>query len=430
MLKEEKVEMQEKLLELYEKGIFKDSYIVIFGSNEPAERIVLWLMEHDIMPEAMIDNNKMKQGMSYKGIPVESPGKVLGKIRENAVVLIASKYYNEMVQQLAVMGYKEEKHIYMVVNMSKGSTSSVTEAVFSEKENEIHKGWEIYKKIITKHGKGTKLFICPFPALGDVYLVGKYLDLYCKRKNINSYVVTVTSNACLEVLSMFGINNVEKLSKEDGDSLVQSLIFAGLETCNAEILHHRFPYTAGIGVLGNYKNICFASHYKYSIFGMDKECTGKIPEKQADKAYIDSLFQKNGLIKGKTVIISPYANTSSSLPEDFWIKLARDYIENGYIACTNSCGDGEPAIEGTKAVKIPLKAAIQFVESAGTFIGLRSGLCDVISSAKAKKIIIYPDRVYQGGKYIDFYSLKNMGLCEDIEEKVVDGSLQGEGLNV
>lgn len=30
MLKEEKVEMQEKLLELYEKGIFKDSYIVIF----------------------------------------------------------------------------------------------------------------------------------------------------------------------------------------------------------------------------------------------------------------------------------------------------------------------------------------------------------------------------------------------------------------
>lgn len=63
MLKEEKVEMQEKLLELYEKGIFKDSYIVIFGSNEPAERIVLWLMEHDIMPEAMIDNNKMKQNV-------------------------------------------------------------------------------------------------------------------------------------------------------------------------------------------------------------------------------------------------------------------------------------------------------------------------------------------------------------------------------
>ncbi len=430
MLKEEKEEMQKNLLELYEKGIFDNSYIVIFGSNEPAERIVLWLMEHNIMPEAMIDNNKMKHGMSYKGIPVESPEKILGNMHENAVVLVASKYYNEMVHQLAAMGYKEEKHIYRVVNMAKGSTSSVTEATFLEKENEICKGWEIYKKITAKYSQGTKLFICPFPALGDVYLVGKYLDLYCKRKNINSYVVIVASNACLEVLSMFGINQAEKLSKEEGDSLVQSLIFTGLEECNAEILHHRFPYTAGTGMLGNYKNLCFASHYKYSIFGMDAGCTGKTPERQADKEYINSLFQKNGLIKGKTVIISPYANTSSSLPENFWIKLARDYTEKGYTACTNSCGDGEPAIEGTKAVKIPLKAVIQFVEAAGTFIGLRSGLCDVISSAKAKKVILYPDRIYQGGKYIDFYSLNNMGLCEDAEEKIVDSEFQEEGLNV
>lgn len=153
MLKEEKEEMQEKLLELYKKGIFNNSYVVIFGSNEPAERIVLWLMEHNITPEAMIDNNKMKQGMSYKGIPVESPEKILGKMCDNAVVLVASKYYNEMVQQLAVMGYKEEKHIYRVVNMAKESISSVTEAAFSEKENNILKGWEIYKKLLPDMAK-------------------------------------------------------------------------------------------------------------------------------------------------------------------------------------------------------------------------------------------------------------------------------------
>ncbi|MCI9078952.1 MAG: hypothetical protein HFH68_08520 [Lachnospiraceae bacterium] len=426
MLKEEKKEMQENLLKLYKKGIFNSAYIVIFGSNEPAERIVSWLLEKDITPEAMIDNNKLKHGMSYKGIPVESPEKILSKMHDNAVILVASKYYNEMVQQLEVMGYKEEKHIYRIVNMAKGSTSSVTENTFTEKEIEIRKGWDIYKKIIARHGKGIRLFICPFPALGDVYLVGKYLDLYCKKKNINSYLVTVASGACMEVLSMFGINQTEKLSKEESDSLVQCLIFAGLEECNAEILHHRFPYTAGTGVLGNYKNLCFSCHYKYSLFDMDRECTGKIPERQSDAAYIDSLFQKNGLIKGKTVIISPYANTSSNLPESFWIKLAREYADKGYTVCTNSCGDEEPAITGTKALTFPIKAAIQAVEAAGTFIGLRSGLCDVISSAKAEKIIIYPDRVYQGGRYIDFYSLRNMGLCMDVEEKVADSRFQGE----
>jgi len=66
-----------------------------------------------------------------------------------------------------------------------------------------------------------------------------------------------------------------------------------------------------------------------------------------------------------------------------------------------------------------LTEAISIVEAAGIFIGLRSGLCDVISSAKAEKIIIYPDRVYQGGKYIDFYSLKNMGLSEEAEERII-----------
>lgn len=70
------------------------------------------------------------------------------------------------------------------------------------------------------------------------------------------------------------------------------------------------------------------------------------------------------------------------------------------------------------------------MEAAGNFIGLRSGLCDVISQSHAKKIILYPDRIYQEGKYISFYSLKNMGLCMDAEEKVVNCGFQKEDMYV
>lgn len=421
MLKEEKAEMQETLEKLYNDGIFRNKYVVIFGSNEPAERIASWLLSHAIRVEVMIDNNKKKQGTFCMEIPVDSPENILGTFRENAVILIASKYYNEMAQQLGIMGYKEEKHIFKIVDMAKGSTYSVTEETFTEKENVIYKGWDIYKKIRKKYGQETRIFICPYPALGDVYLTGMYLEKYCEKNNIPSYAVVVTSNACMQILSMFGIKQAEKLPKEESDLMVQSLVFAGLEECNAEILHHRFPYTVGIGVLGNYKGICFNDHYKYSIFGMCENEKGKAPKKTGDRQYINSFFKENGFIEGKTVIISPYANTSAKIPQDFWEDIVKKYKVKGYIVCTNSTCEEEPAVKGTKAVMFPLSEAIGIIEAAGIFIGLRSGFCDVISSAKAEKIILYPDRVYQGGSFISFFSLSKMGtdsgMC--LIEKVI-----------
>lgn len=419
MLKSEELEMKDALGELYNAGKFINRFVVIFGSNEPAERMADWLFEREIIPAAMIDNNEKKHGLSYKGIFIASPENILGQMHDNTLVLIASKYYNEMVQQLEMMGYNKEKHIYKVVDMTKGSNYSISEETFLDKKKNLYIGWEIYTRIREKYRENTKIFVCPFPALGDVYLVGKYLEIYCKKEQISSYVVIVTGESFLQVLNLFDIKCVEKLPQKECDLLIQNLIFCGLKECNAEILHQRFPYTVNIGNLGNYKGLCFNDHFKYTIFGMSETENGKLPKKLANTEYIDEYFKTNGLVKGKTVIIAPYANTSSSLNSDFWKRVVLEYKNKGYIVCTNSSGEAELAIEGTKAIFFPLFAAVQIIEAAGVFIGLRSGLCDIISSAKAKKIILYPDRIYQGGRYIDFYSLRKMELCKDAEEKVI-----------
>ena len=39
------------------------------------------------------------------------------------------------------------------------------------------------------------------------------------------------------------------------------------------------------------------------------------------------------------------------------------------------------------------------VERAGTFIGIRSGLCDVIREADCRKIALYPDCYYSDTKW-------------------------------
>ena len=47
------------------------------------------------------------------------------------------------------------------------------------------------------------------------------------------------------------------------------------------------------------------------------------------------------------------------------------------------------------------------VERAGIFVGIRSGMCDVLNTAEAKKIALYPDYNYSDTQWkaVDMYRL-------------------------
>ena len=110
------MEMHKKIDECASKGIFKNRFVVIFGSNEPAERIMEYLTEKGITVNGLIDNNSKKNGMVINGVTVSLPEKLLQPKKENALILIASKYYPEMVVQLAGMGYNEKEHIRKLID--------------------------------------------------------------------------------------------------------------------------------------------------------------------------------------------------------------------------------------------------------------------------------------------------------------------------
>ena len=62
-----------------------------------------------------------------------------------------------------------------------------------------------------------------------------------------------------------------------------------------------------------------------------------------------------------------------------------------------------------------------FVERAGAVIAVRSGLCEVLSSAQCRKIVLYPKKARLGaGTSRDFFSLSAMGLCSDALELECD----------
>jgi hypothetical protein len=67
----------------------------------------------------------------------------------------------------------------------------------------------------------------------------------------------------------------------------------------------------------------------------------------------------------------------------------------------------EDPVPGTRAQDIPIPELIDAVEHAGTFIGLRSGLCDVVHTARARKVHVFPDALYSTTphKVADFFAL-------------------------
>lgn len=105
------------------------------------------------------------------------------------------------------------------------------------------------------------------------------------------------------------------------------------------------------------------------------------------------------------ILIAPYSATSGNVPNNILIRIVNELRRKGYYLCTNVAPE-ERALHGTKGLFIPYSQIIDFVNKAGFFIGVRSGLCDIISSTTSKMIIFYKER----DRVV--YDLKEMGLKE------------------
>lgn len=110
-------ELYHNLDEMIDSEIFKDKRIIIFGTSKIAGMIIYYLEHNNVQVYAIIDNNKLTQGQIVFGKKVYSPKNLLGVFCENAMVLIASGYQNEMIEQLENMNYVKDKHIIKVIDL-------------------------------------------------------------------------------------------------------------------------------------------------------------------------------------------------------------------------------------------------------------------------------------------------------------------------
>lgn len=111
-----------KLDEMIQNGLFQNKYIVLFGVSSSTDALIFYLNSKEIRVHAIIDNNKKNNSelepKYYKNfnINVFMPEEILKEFKENAVILIASTKYDDMKSQLENMGYKENIHIFKIID--------------------------------------------------------------------------------------------------------------------------------------------------------------------------------------------------------------------------------------------------------------------------------------------------------------------------
>lgn len=408
MYKRERKLVETKLKKIFRKGCLTGKRIYLFGVSDNTREIIQILRDYGEEPFGVLDNDPTKQGSYCARVKVLSANDV-ERIEDNGnVFLVYSYFWKEMTRQLEKLSVKKENiHcLYQRRNL------------LIVQYGEAYLGRNIYIRIQRKYGD-IPVFICPYTGTGDIYLIGTFWKQYLSSEGIEDYVFLVISGACKKVAHIFDIKNVELLKKqEEGMYLIKYYMLCP-QKIQLKILNDSWGQIRSNPMqwFRGYKNLYFTELFRKYVFNLpDNALPCKPVLKNADEQ-IKSIFAHHKLVFGKTVILSPYANTLADLPNTFWNALTHALQEKGYVVCTNSSNEKEPAIKGTVPVFFPLDIAPQFVSSAGYFVGVRSGFCDVISGAEAKKIILYDksNRFFNSSAF-EYFSLNHMGLCSDAIE--------------
>ncbi len=408
--------IEKSIDEKYRQQFFEKKKTVIFGCTVFARNIRDILRDRGIEVFAMLDNNPQKAGKSCLGVDVWMPEDFFGKGQKQVVVIICSKYSHEMVQQLIQLGHNERNILDIPVSEN-CCVFNDSEEDFENKLQEVRQGVEIYGKIRSEYAENAFVFLCPYPGTGDIYMACSYLQEYCVRNGIDNYIFLVIDESCRKVAELFSVRNIEVISELEKTRLLQAWEFLGNERIPLKPLLYWGWRTKRYLYADHYPDITFQKMFLYDVFGLNKAAVRILPTVDRNDAYAKMLFERKGLRKGKTVILSPYAGSFiSEMGMNDWMDLAEGLRKKGFHVCTNCDGKTEKPIEGTTPVFFPYYEAVSVVEYAGGFIALRSGLCDVVSSAKCRMVVLY-ENGFNASRY-RFFSLERMGLNKDVKEMV------------
>jgi hypothetical protein len=374
---------------LQHDGVLEGHTLYAFGHTAATEQLRLRLAHGGMRLAAVLDNSPHKQGSSLGGVPIVAPQAITERSGPS-LVLIASRFYDEMRRQLLDLGVTADEILRV------GELSITTDAAAGADPD---RGEQLLERL--RHAHPVRhLVVCPFGALGDVYWALAYLPAFAAARRLAPAAPVVVGESCRQVARLFGYEDADPLTQEEMDDLVAAVV--STEAPDATIAHHDRPYgsTAPVRVLDK-RFVGFTDVYRDVVYALPRCAQPQTPRRQTNRRPLS-----DGLAPGRTVLLAPYAKSVLPVAPSFWEDTAELYASEGYAVATLVHGD-EDAVPGTEALEVEIADLLVVAERAGTFIALRSGLCDVVHAARARKVHVSPDAYYSTTRYkvADFFAL-------------------------
>ena len=395
-------ECRKSLEELIAKKRLSGKTILCFGNNDASRYAVKYLKEQGLKVSRIVDN-KAVEGMHLEGIEVCRPEEY--QYRPDTIVLIGSRFFYEMKYQLTGLGCREDQ-IYEIIHYPLIYNPSLTQHTFKMEVKYICKGYQTYKKIRKQLGRKTTLYISPAKSIGDIYLTLAYLG-QSMRQQSDRYGFVICTNGAAAVCREAGEKNYIVIKQMN--ELCRFIQFVGEEKANAHVLNAVPIYANRVRNVSGYGRCrSFDIVFRNFVFDLNMKKPG-IP-------LIPDLTDFH--LPEKTVVISPYTNFLEPLGELFWKKLCVGLKNRRWNIFINKT-KYEKNISGTTAISYGFSKTLAFVNQAGYFIGVRSGLCDVLSSTTAKMYVLYPEqKLVNDVMAVEYFSLKTMKLNSSVSEIV------------
>lgn len=404
-----------RMLMLQKEKVLEEKKIFVGPADDISMYLIRWLRKHGYEVAGVFTAEEDFAGQRLMGFEIVRAEDLLIPYRKQNIVLLTDSSIQYLNRKLDYMEYYYNIQRFVVTE----PVVCTADKIYQKLKNMfwrrslsgihmVYEGKKVYgslkKQISEKQmGKETRILLFPYNSIGDMYI----LSVYKKQGNRLFYgetVLVVTGNVCRQTAERLGFANVISIQQSDMDAVIRLKDTFYDELKDVSILHYNYSFLGIAEEISNSSCIDFYQNYQYLVFDQKYEGLYHVKE---DLDAAEEFCRENNIVKGKSVILAPYAKSILQVSVVFWESLAAGLKKNGYHVYTNCNGTSELPVAGTKKIFFPLEIANSVAEYAGCFIGLRSGLCDLICCADCMKIIIYPKWVNDNMSIKQFYTFQH-----------------------
>nr|MCR4604880.1 hypothetical protein [Eubacterium sp.] len=361
--------LEKEFREYVSQGVFDGYDLCIYRSIFPNQYLTHLMHRYDIDFECFVDTSDAYIGKPLCGKTVVSVDDLYTEYRQEGSgklkILVFSSTPEEDREFLLQKGFTSEE-LVVFKNTPFEAKRNWTELLATDNRKKmwasLERGRDIFERI---HRDGETLMIFPTSSIGDAYLLLVFLDVYLKKEGIDK-VRFVYSGGVGKVVDLFGTYEQEKLSEDELSDLLRLVAVVGETASESVVMYPYQPFWRESRWIRDDRGWCEAIGCQ--VFGIDtRKEKFRFPVYDPES---EEVMRAAGLVKGKTVILSPYAQSEHEFHPLLWEKMAERLKNKGFAVITSVVGS-QAAVKGTEGIFIPINKLESYLQYAGIFIALR-----------------------------------------------------------